>query len=46
MTLSSMIDIVTTCPKCGGELGIWSEGPETRCSFCEYRVFERESTVH
>jgi hypothetical protein len=39
-------DIITTCPKCGGELGIWSEEPETLCIFCQYRIFDREGTIH
>jgi len=44
--LDSVLDIVTTCPKCGGEVGLWSEEPETLCIFCQYRVFEREKTIH
>jgi hypothetical protein len=39
-------DIITTCPKCGGELGIWSEEKETICIFCHYRIFDREGTIH
>ncbi|MCK9419868.1 MAG: hypothetical protein M0R70_10870 [Nitrospirae bacterium] len=39
-------DIITTCPKCGGELGIWSEGNETLCIFCDHKVFEKENTIH
>jgi len=27
--LESVLDLVTTCPKCGGEVGIWSEEDET-----------------
>jgi hypothetical protein len=45
-TLIAVQDIVTTCPKCGGEVGLWSEEPETICVFCEHQVFERENTVH
>jgi hypothetical protein len=39
-------DIITTCPKCGGELGIWSENNETLCIFCDHKVFEKENTIH
>ena len=39
-------DILTTCPKCGGEVGIWSEEAKTLCVFCEHRVFEKEGTIH
>lgn len=46
LVLASVLDLVTTCPKCGGEVGIWSEESETLCIFCEYRVFDREKTVH
>jgi len=44
--LAGLPDLVTTCPRCGGEIGLWSEEPETRCIFCEYRVFDREKTIH
>ena len=44
--LAAVLDLVTTCPKCGGEVGLWSEEPETLCIFCQYRVFERERTIH
>lgn len=46
MKLLALPDIVTTCPKCGGEVGIWSEEPETLCIFCQQRIFEREKTIH
>ena len=39
-------DILTTCPKCGGEVEIWSEGQETVCIFCQYHIFKNEKTVH
>jgi hypothetical protein len=42
----SMQDIITTCPKCGGELGIWSEDNETLCIFCDLKVFEKENILH
>ncbi len=44
--LASVLDLVTTCPRCGGEVGLWSEASETLCDFCQYRVFEKERTVH
>jgi DNA-directed RNA polymerase subunit RPC12/RpoP len=46
MRLASVLDLIAICPKCGGEVGLWSEEPETLCTFCEYRVFEKERTVH
>lgn len=44
--LASVLDLIAICPKCGGEVGLWSEEAETLCTFCEYRVFEKERTVH
>jgi DNA-directed RNA polymerase subunit RPC12/RpoP len=44
--VAAEIDILTTCPKCGGEVNIWSEGQETVCIFCQYRMFKNEKTVH
>ncbi len=46
MRLDSVLDLVAICPKCGGEVGLWSEDPETLCIFCQYRVFEKETTTH
>ena len=46
MQLASVLDLIAICPKCGGEVGLWSEEAETLCIFCEYRVFEKERTVH
>jgi ssDNA-binding Zn-finger/Zn-ribbon topoisomerase 1 len=40
------MDIITICPKCGGELGIWSGENETLCIFCDHKVFEKENTIH
>jgi len=42
----AITDIITTCPKCGGELGIWSEANETLCIFCDHKVFDSENTIH
>jgi DNA-directed RNA polymerase subunit RPC12/RpoP len=39
-------DLMTTCPRCGGEMSLWSGASETVCIFCKYRVFERENTTH
>jgi len=44
--IDAITDIITTCPKCGGELGIWSEENETLCIFCDHKVFEKENTIH
>ncbi len=44
--IASVLDLVTICPKCGGEVGLWSEESETLCIFCQYRVFEHERTIH
>ena len=44
--IASVLDLITTCPKCGGEVGLWSEESETLCIFCQYRVFEHERTIH
>ena len=38
--------LITECPKCGGELDLWSEDRETVCIFCDHKVFEREGTEH
>lgn len=46
MRIAASVDPVAICPKCGGEIGLWSEARETRCIFCDYRVFEKERMVH
>ncbi len=38
--------LITVCPKCGGEIELWSETLETNCVFCNYKVFDREGTIH
>ncbi len=43
---TAVLDLVTTCPRCGGEVGIWSEEPETVCVFCQYQLFDKEKTIH
>ncbi len=39
-------ELMTTCPRCGGEIELWSQEEETVCIFCEYKIFERENTMH
>jgi len=39
-------ELITSCPKCGGEVGIWSEDKETHCIFCQHRLFDHEGTIH
>jgi DNA-directed RNA polymerase subunit RPC12/RpoP len=46
MRIDMVQDLVAVCPKCGGEIGLWSEDKETVCIFCDHKLFERESTVH
>ena len=46
MKIIAVPDIITTCPKCGGEVGIWSGNNETLCIFCDHKVFEKEKTTH
>jgi hypothetical protein len=38
--------LITACPKCGGEVDLWSEDRETVCIFCDHKIFEREGTEH
>lgn len=35
-----------TCPKCGGEIELWSEEYETVCFFCGHKAFKKENIVH
>jgi len=35
-----------TCPKCGGEIGLWTDSILTICWFCGYRVFEKEAIIN
>ncbi len=39
-------ELITACPKCGGEVALWSEEPETVCIFCNYHLFKNEGTLH
>ncbi|HUJ18706.1 MAG TPA: hypothetical protein VL197_12020 [Nitrospirota bacterium] len=38
--------LITTCPRCGGEVELWSQEDETVCVFCNHKVFERQTTNH
>ncbi len=44
--LTTLPEPITACPKCGGEITLWSEEQETVCEFCDHKIFEREGTVH
>ncbi len=39
-------ELITSCPKCGGEVALWSAEQETVCIFCNHRLFEHEGTLH
>ncbi len=39
-------ELIAICPKCGGEVALWSEERETVCIFCDQKIFEREGTLH
>ena len=39
-------EVITICPKCGGEVALWSGVSVTTCIFCRYRLFEKETTIH
>lgn len=44
--ITQTLDLMITCPKCGGETDIWTANDETSCIFCSHKVFEREATIH
>jgi hypothetical protein len=35
-----------TCPKCGGEIELWSYESLTVCLFCGHQVFKKENFLH
>ncbi len=35
-----------TCPKCGGEIELWSYESLTVCLFCGHQVFKKENILH
>ncbi len=39
-------ELLTTCPRCGAKIELWSEDDETACIFCGQKIFEREATNH
>jgi hypothetical protein len=34
------------CPKCGGEVGLWTGSVLTICWFCGYHVFKKEAIIN
>ncbi len=40
------VPLFVTCPRCGEEVELWSDGNETICYFCNYRPFRKEFTLH
>jgi DNA-directed RNA polymerase subunit RPC12/RpoP len=42
----TFVELIAICPKCGGEVALWSEEKETTCIFCNHKVFEHEGTIH
>ncbi len=48
---SSREDIVlipefVTCPKCGGEIGLWTGSILTICWFCGFHAFKKEAIIN
>ena len=35
-----------TCPKCGGEIGLWTGSLLTVCWFCGFHAFKKEMIVN
>ena len=35
-----------TCPKCGGEIELWSYASLTICLFCGHQMFKKENILH
>jgi hypothetical protein len=35
-----------TCPKCGGEIGLWTGSFLTICWFCGFHVFKKEAIIN
>jgi hypothetical protein len=35
-----------TCPKCGGEIGLWTGSILTICWFCGFHAFKKETIVN
>lgn len=41
-----MPEFLTTCPRCGGEVDLMSTEVETRCFFCDHKLYEHGGTSH
>jgi len=35
-----------TCPKCGGEIGLWTGSILTVCWFCGFHAFKKEAIIN
>jgi hypothetical protein len=35
-----------TCPKCGGEIALWSDQLLTVCLFCGFHAFRKEGIIN
>lgn len=35
-----------TCPKCGGEVELWSDEYLTFCHYCGHKIFKKENILH
>jgi hypothetical protein len=35
-----------TCPKCGGQIGLWTDSIITICWFCGFHVFKKETIIN
>lgn len=35
-----------TCPRCGGEVELWTDEDETSCIFCGQGIFKKEKIIH
>lgn len=44
--INQVPEMFTTCPRCGGEIEIMSDEDETRCLFCDFKLYDRETTSH
>ena len=35
-----------TCPKCGGDIGLWTNSILTICWFCGFHAFKKEAIIN
>ncbi len=35
-----------TCPKCGGDIGLWTSSILTICWFCGFHAFKKEAIIN